>query len=342
MSSTSNPKGVPPAREFPRAFRSERWRNRKQGVVYFSRRLGRMVEAGASLLRGLRDMKAHEPDSGMRALENELIHAIEQDHTFSEACQGHPEIFDSFYVAMVRAAELDGSLESTLVQLASIQQEANKTQRRITGAMIYPLAAILLAALLVLALMLQTWPWFHALCYNVVIVHFFLAASFGIVLFVAACFFVRSMYGQRLIDRGSLHLPLFGPLIAKALLGRFFRAWAVLLAKGVPVLPSLTALKDSIGNVVMSEAIGGLRECIKEGESMLGFLEGTGVFPDAMFVSGASQANSLPDLLLTLAGDIESDLAEALDWFENGLSPVLVVLIAILAACSLVIILRSG
>jgi hypothetical protein len=80
--------------------------------------------------------------------------------------------------------------------------------------------------------------------------------------------------GRRTIDRMKLKMPLFGDVQRKTAISRFTRTLGTLVTSGVPILQALNITRETAGNVVVSDAITKVHDAVKEGESMVGPLEG--------------------------------------------------------------------
>src|SRR5690606_14361186 len=110
--------------------------------------------------------------------------------------------------------------------------------------------------------------------YGILIVALIVLAGFGLVAWG------RTPKGERVMDSIRLKLPIFGPIIKKAVTARFTRTLGTLVMAGVPILESLNICKNAIGNVVLGEAIDKVASSIKEGETIAGPLSETGLFDD--------------------------------------------------------------
>ena len=130
---------------------------RPDEVLRFTRILVRRMDDGTPLLGCLRAMLEHESNPALRDLEDEFASAIQHGLIFSEALERHPESFDAFYVAMVKAGELNGTLYGTLEELVSVLSDQHETRRKLTRAALHPVAAFSMFAVVIAALMAKVW-----------------------------------------------------------------------------------------------------------------------------------------------------------------------------------------
>ncbi|MBI2175096.1 MAG: type II secretion system F family protein [Candidatus Omnitrophica bacterium] len=91
--------------------------------------------------------------------------------------------------------------------------------------------------------------------------------------------YLRTEGGKWIRDRLLLNLPLFGALFSCIQLAEFSRGLGTLLESGVPLLSTLEILENSATNKVYGQAIGSVKQHVKEGKSMAQPLSETGMFP---------------------------------------------------------------
>jgi len=75
--------------------------------------------------------------------------------------------------------------------------------------------------------------------------------------------------GQHPVERPlKLRLPAIGPVMRKAVVARITRTLGTLLGSGVPILQSLTIVKETAGNTLISRALADVHTSVKEGETV--------------------------------------------------------------------------
>lgn len=313
-------------------------------VLALTRTLAKHMKLGTPLLAGLKQSASREPNFRMRKLEGELSRAIEEGFTFSEAIACHPEVFDPFYVTMVKAGELSGALETTLDQLASTLHREQRMRRRLQGAAVYPLAVIAGALLLAVLLALTAWPPLQMWIQDGLTRHLSLLVGCVAVLVFGLWMFVHTRRGRRWMDRGKLRFPVTGRLTTKLVTARCLRTMGLLLSINAPILQALHVSATRAGNTVVREAWEGCREAVKEGMSFLDLLEGCGfcLGPMPGYAPMIDEPNSLENQLLGLANNLDQEVEDGLDWIAIVASPVLVVLLIVLTASLVFVLLRLG
>jgi len=138
--------------------------------------------------------------------------------------------------------------------------------------------------------------------------------------------------GAQLIDRWKLKLPLFGDLITKTSIARFSRTLGTLVSSGVPILQALNITRETSGNIVISEAIAKIHESVKEGESMVGPLEASGLFPPMVtsMIQVGEETGQLPDMLNKVADVYEEEVDVTVAGLTSLLEPIMIVFLALI------------
>ena len=268
-------------------------------LTIFTRQLATLIEAGLPLMRSLNTLAKQERNPVMRTTMAQLASAVESGGTFSEALAQHPRIFDKLYVNMVKAGELGGVLEIVLTRLAEFQEKSQKIKGKVVSAMVYPLVVLVIAggdsdlpAHLHRAEVPADLPGraagqaaarrsrcsssAAAIC----------SSRSGISSSARsrhASSAIRPCPAPRrehdFLDRIALKIPVFGDLTSKTAISRFARTLGTLISSGVPILQALNITRDTAGNTVVANAINKIHDSVKEGESVVGPMESSSVFP---------------------------------------------------------------
>jgi type IV pilus assembly protein PilC len=320
-------------------------------LTTFTRQLATLVDAGLPLLRGLRVLERQERNPTMKGVLDDLAVAVEGGSTFSEALAQHPKIFNRLFVSMVKAGELGGVLEVVLVRLAEFMEKAQKIKGKVKAAMFYPTAVMTVAVVILAVLMIVVVPKFEEIfkdmmegsklpgftrfimaISNSVKNHFLVTASCVAVAFVLLKLVIRTKMGRRLWDRFKLLMPAIGPVINKVAISRFTRTLGTLISSGVPILQALTIVKETSGNVIISEAVGAVHESVKEGETITAPLEASKVFPPMVIsmVDVGEQTGALPEMLMKIADTYDEEIDNAVSAMTSLLEPIMIVCLAVI------------
>jgi type IV pilus assembly protein PilC len=318
-------------------------------LTTFTRQLATLVDAGLPLLRGLRVLEKQERDPTLKSILGELALSIEGGSTFSEALAQHPKVFNRLFVNMVKAGELGGVLEVVLVRLSEFMEKAEKIKGKVIAAMFYPIAVLIVASGILLILMVKVIPSFESVFAGMNMelpaftrlvlgisafvkdhILYALGGVFGI--YVLFRLFVMTKFGRRIWDKIRLKMPPTGPVVTKVAIARFTRTLGTLISSGVPILQALNIVKETAGNVIISEAVTSVHESVKEGETITAPLEASGIFPPMVIsmVDVGEQTGALPEMLLKISDNYDEEVDNAVAAMTSLLEPIMIVFLAVI------------
>jgi type IV pilus assembly protein PilC len=319
-------------------------------LTTFTRQLATLVDAGLPLLRGLRVLEKQERNKVLKDILGELSLSIEGGSTFSEALAQHPKVFNRLFVNMVKAGELGGVLEVVLKRLAEFSEKAQKIKGKVKAAMFYPMAVLIVAMAILILLTVFVIPRFRdvfngmdmklptftliVLGISQVIKDHILETA-GVVAICVVIFLIiinKTKLGRYLWDKFKLKVPVLGPVVSKVSISRFTRTLGTLVSSGVPILQALTIVKETSGNVIVANAVNGVHESVKEGETITAPLEASGVFPPMVvsMVDVGEQTGALPEMLLRIADNYDEEVDNSVAAMTSLLEPIMIVFLAVI------------
>ena len=318
-------------------------------LTTFTRQLATLVDAGLPLLRGLRVLEKQERNANLKKILGELSLSIEGGSTFSEGLAQHPKVFNKLFVNMVKAGELGGVLEVVLKRLAEFSEKAQKIKGKVKAALFYPIAVLIVATGIMILLMVfvvpkfkevfagmnMTLPWFTTFVLGISeMIKDHILETLGVAVVVVIIFLLiinKTKLGRLLWDKFKLKMPALGPVISKVAISRFTRTLGTLVSSGVPILQALTIVKETAGNVVISNAIVKVHESVKEGETITAPLEASGVFPPMVvsMVDVGEQTGAMPEMLLKIADNYDEEVDNAVSAMTSLLEPIMIVFLAV-------------
>lgn len=319
-------------------------------LTTFTRQLATLVDAGLPLLRGLRVLEKQERNANLKKVLGELGLSIEGGSTFSEALAQHPKVFNKLFVNMVKAGELGGVLEVVLKRLAEFSEKAQKIKGKVKAALFYPVAVLIVAVGIMILLMCfvvpkfkdvfagmsMKLPGFTLLVLGISeIIKNHILETMGVITVCVVIFLLlinKTKLGRLLWDKFQLKMPALGPVISKVAISRFTRTLGTLVSSGVPILQALTIVKETAGNVVISNAIVKVHESVKEGETITAPLEASGVFPPMVvsMVDVGEQTGAMPEMLLKIADNYDEEVDNAVSAMTSLLEPIMIVFLAVI------------
>ena len=320
-------------------------------LTLFTRQLATLIEAGLPLLRSLNTLARQERNAVMRGVMTQLGEAVESGGTFSEALGQHPRIFDKLYVNMVKAGELGGVLEIVLNRLAEFQEKSEKIKGKVLAAMVYPLVVLVIAGLILTFLLIFIVPRFQQIftdalpgkalpgitlfviwCSNNLVSKWYVVVGAIALMIFGYKALASTPAGVFLLDRIALKIPIFGDLTSKTAISRFARTLGTLISSGVPILQALNITRDTAGNSVVAAAISKIHDAVKEGESVVGPMEASTIFPPMVtsMVQVGEETGQLPDMLVKVADVYEGEVDNVVTGLTSILEPIMIVMLAVI------------
>jgi type IV pilus assembly protein PilC len=244
---------------------------------------------------------------------------------------------------MIAAGEAGGILDTILKRLATYIEKNVKLKGQVKSAMIYPVAVIVIAAVVVAAILWKVIPTFATLFAGLgaelpLPTRIVIWASNSFVSFIpfligglvlgAAMFkkFYASAPGRRTVDALLLKAPILGLILRKVAVARFCRTLSTLLSSGVPILDGLEITARTSGNAVIEDAILVTRSSIERGESVSAPLRDTQVFPPMVtqMVNVGETTSALDTMLGKIADFYEEEVDTAIGGMLTLLEPVMI------------------
>lgn len=322
---------------------------KQKTLCTFTRQLSTLQDAGLPILRSLRIL---EGQSKPGALKNSLIGVIddvESGNTLSEAMSKQPKAFDNLYVNMVKAGEAGGALEIILQRLAEFKEKAQSLKRKVQGALIYPVAVITVATLIVTFIMIWIIPAFAEIfrdfgvelpgitlflinASDLTVQYFYLIPLIPISIWLSIKIIRKNQTGAFVLDWLTLRAPLAGGIAKKSTTARICRTLGTLIASGVPILEALSISRDTAGNRVFVKAFDQIHAAIREGESMAVPLRETRIVDDIVvnMVDVGEETGALDNMLYKVADVYDEEVEVLVEGLISMLEPLMVVALGLI------------
>ena len=314
-----------------------------KNLAIFTRQFSVMIDAGLPLVQCLEILGNQEEDKNFAGVILATRGEVESGATLADAMRKHPKAFDALFTNMIAAGEAGGILDTILKRLAVYIEKAVKLKGQVKSAMIYPVAVILIAAVVVGVILWKVIPTFANLFAGlgaelplptrVVIALSNNLVRFGPFLLVglaAIAYGFKSYYGteggRKTIDAAMLKMPVLGLLLRKIAVARFCRTLSTLLASGVSILEALDITARTSGNAIIEEAILTTRKSIERGETIAQPLKETNVFPSMVVqMIGVGEATGALDTMLGKIADFyEEEVDVAVAGLLTLLEPIMI------------------
>lgn len=315
----------------------------------FTRQLSTLQDAGLPILRSLQILEGQSKPGPLKNSLIGVIEDIESGSTLSEAMSRQPKAFDNLYVNMVKAGEAGGALEIILRRLAEFKERAQSLKRKVKGAMIYPVAVITVATLIVAGIMYWIIPKFKKIFSDFgtelpditkllmsmsdwVVKYWYLIPAIPIGLWLMIKITRKNKTGAYVVDRVALKIPLMGLIIQKSVIARTSRTLGTLIASGVPILEALIIARDTAGNAVFARAFDQIYSAIREGETIAVPLKQTRICDDMVvnMIDVGEETGALDEMLYKIADVYDEEVEVLVDSLVSLLEPLMVVILGII------------
>ncbi|CAN5426084.1 type II secretion system F family protein [soil metagenome] len=312
----------------------------------FTRQLSTLLGSGIPILQSLEVLSQSQRSPGMSIAMKAMIIDINQGKRFGEAMAEHPLVFDRFYVNMVKAGEESGNIDAILNRLAIYIEKAVKIQSQVKGAMVYPIAILIVAGVVVAGLLVFVIPKFESVfassgqelpgltkmvvSASKVFMSYWWAIIGGIVgsVFLSLNYY-RTDEGKKTIDAIAIDMPYMGDLIQKSAVARFTRTLATLLGSGVSIMEALEIASKVTGNHVIENALLRAREAISEGKSLTVPLAKEKYIPQMVtqMIGVGEQTGNIDQMLNKVADFYEDEVDVAVSALTSVMEPLLMVVL---------------
>lgn len=315
---------------------------RRKDLLVFTQELHTLVHAGFPLDRTLAVLGQLAESPAMAEVVQDVLKEVKGGKSFSEALAKYPEVFPKVYVSMVKAGEAGGALDEILSRLSTYLLTSEDLRSYIFSSMIYPVLLSIVGILSVTVLTIFVVPRFTAIFQDMgvplplpmailknlssFLTYYWWAVLIMIVL--VGFYFKRfraSTEGRLKLDRWMLRIPLVGALLRKIEVARFSRSLGTLLHGGVPLLQSMTIVREIIANQSIAVMIEPIRNGIKKGEGITQPMKQSGVFPPLAMhlIEVGEESGKLDGMLIQVAEvydvEVRNSIKNLIAFFEPAL-----------------------
>jgi type IV pilus assembly protein PilC len=323
---------------------------KQKDIAVFTRQLSTMMRAGVPLIQSFDIVARGSTNAKMTRLLVDIRSDVETGTSLSSAFRKHPLYFDALYCNLVEAGEAGGILETLLDRLAIYQEKTMAIKNKIKSALIYPVAVMVVAFVVLSVIMIFVIPAFKEVFSSfgaelpaptlvvMAISEFFVKYWYlifgilggGIYFFMQS--WKRSLKMQKAMDRIMLRIPVFGELLNKSAVARWTRTLSTMFAAGVPLVEALDSVGGASGNAVFLEATEQIQKDVSTGSALTTSMQTTGVFPTMVIQMCAigEESGSLDQMLGKAAEFYEDEVDEAVKGLSSLMEPFIIVILGTL------------
>jgi type IV pilus assembly protein PilC len=271
---------------------------KRQEIMHFSRQIGAFVRAGIPLVDALQTVREGTKNERFRDVLQDIAEQIQTGIPFSEALARHSDVFPTYYIGILRSAEITGQLDVVLDQLSLYLERDLESRAKVKSAMTYPMIVLVMSVVTVVILVGFVLPRFTSFFkeFNAKLplptqmlldfsdfiqTYWWALLGGGILLFGSTYLFLRTDRGQLTKDRIFLKSPLIGDIVQFAVIERFCRIISAMMKAGVPLPEAMQAAIEGANNKVYEQGLMKVREAMLEGEGIADPIIASELFPVA-------------------------------------------------------------
>ena len=338
-------------------FFSRRIKVKEEELLLFTRKFSAMIEAGLAIVPALKMLKTQSENPELAKIIENILEKVNAGIPLSSALESYPDLFDNIYVNLTKAGEASGSLDIFLKKISANLEKQMKIVRALKGAMMYPMALMTVAFIVIAVMMIYVVP---------VFVDIFSSASIELPLptrmIMAMSDFFRSIYMlitvavifglykyitnklkndlqlKMQLDRKKLTMPLFGKIIENSVMARFSTVLANLISGGVSLIEAMEISKNSLTNEYIKDGLDKVKREIYSGRPFAAALREAKMFPETLcgFVEVGEETGKLNDMLATISKFYEDEFDHSVSNFSQLLEPIMISLLGVIIGFILV------
>jgi len=313
-------------------------------LVIFTRQFATMIDAGLPLVQCLEILSSQSDNKTLGKVLGDIKGDVESGTTYADALKKYPKVFSNLYANMVQAGEVGGILDTILQRLAKQMEKDAKLKAQVKSAMVYPVAIVGVAIIVISVLMVWVIPIFAKMFTDfggalpgptqlvIGISEFMQSYIIHMIIGAGAALYAFKKYyetpgGRLKIDALALKLPVFGDLIRKISVAQFTRTFGTLIQSGVPIMDGLEIVARVSGNKIVENAIMAARTSVGEGKTLAEPIGKTNVFPPMVvqMISVGEATGALDAMLGKIADFYDEEVDAAVSALTALLEPMLMV-----------------
>jgi len=320
----------------PISIKSETTLKTSQGIlpviekISFCRYVSTMLAAGLSLTEGIGVLKDEAKHPLMKQILNDVLYHLERGQTLSQALSLYPRAFDQFFIALVKAGEISGTMSESFQYLEAKIRSEYSINQKIKGALVYPgfiVAAMAgIGGVMMFFVMPQIGkvfmsmsvpiPAFTKLMFSTALkmASYKIQIIIGTILAVMAGFiFFKQPIGKKLILKVITPIPVVKNLIYQMDVARFCRIFSTLIASAVPITESLNIALSSLTNPIYQKKTKTIVDAVTQGRTIASVFKENKLFPPLLIqmIAGGEKSGTLDKTLSDLSAFYEGEVEEA-------------------------------
>ncbi|MDP3954047.1 MAG: type II secretion system F family protein [bacterium] len=318
--------------------------------MLFAKHMAIMTGSGMQMLESIQVLRSQTTSKSLQIVLDQLMEDVRNGQFLSTSLERYKHIFNDFFINVIRVGEASGTLSDNFKYLADELKKQQELNRKIKGAMIYPIiivvATVGITSLMTFFIFPKILPVLKSINVELpattrgfikVSDFMFNYGSYvigGFVAFLIGLWFILRIGRVRFIwHKIILNLPLVNNMSRAINMIKFSRTLALLLKSDVKIVESLNITADTLTNLVYRQAVKETANRVQMGDLISKYLkENPHLFPTLMsqMISVGENTGKLDESALYLADFYEGELDETTKALSNALEPILLVVMGLI------------
>lgn len=318
-------------------------------LAIMSRQFSVLYTSGVTIIQSLNTVYKQTTNPTLKETLRKVMQHVESGQGLGEAMKRYADVFPPVFYNMVAAGEVAGSLDVVLQRAADHFERENEVESKVKSALFYP--KLVVGVIVVVAAFLLTFvvPKFADLFAGmgvelplptrmliatgaVMSQWWWLIGLLVLCVWLFLTWYKSTPQGKVVFDRLLLRVPIFGELNKKNYVSRFCRNLSTLSRSGVPIVPAMMLVRQTLGNVIIAESLAPAQEAIRTGQGIAAQLEKSGYFPPLVvqMVAVGEETGAL-DVMLERASDFyDSEIKAMTEQMTQLIEPMVFIFLGII------------
>ena len=318
-------------------------------LLVFFRQMAVMLKSGVALSQALELLAENMNNKKFGANIFEISKRLGSGEELSSSLNNYPRIFSPIMVGLIEAGEAGGILSGVLERLAALIEAQNKIKGQITGALIYPIAILVLAISVSLGLLIFIVPKFETMFSSMgadlpgltafmlslsrLVTTWTFAIGAPFVLFIGA-YFLNISYstpsGRLFFDKLIFKVPLFGNLILKSEIAQFSDTLSTLINSGISIVEEMERCIKASNNEVIRLSLRRSISLVTQGQELSNSLETAKIIPKLLIsmIRIGEETGALSFMLENIANFYKREVEEAVTILTKAMEPMVIFVVA--------------
>ena len=317
--------------------------------LFFAQNLQIMVRSGLALDKSLKALADQTINKRLKAILEELSVNTQRGLSFSDSLAKHTDIFGDFFINMVKAGELSGSLDKVLEQVYLQIKKMYSLRSKIVSAMIYPIIVITAMIGIGIGMVVFIIPKITDIFTQsnvelpattraiIGISDFFINQGILLAVVVVILAFIITLIlkqpsGRRVYHNLLLKLPIAGEIIKKINLAKFCRTFSSLIKTDIPIASAFAITAEVLGNGPYADSLNSSLADLKTGASVTNILKKyPHLYPPIVvqMSSAGEETGSLGEIFAEIADFYEEEIDQTMKNLPAIIEPVLILVLGV-------------